>query len=130
MKIIFTNGCFDVVHRGHLKLLEYCKSIGNKVVVGINSDASIKKLKGDNRPVNNQEDRKLLLESLVYVDEVVIFNEETPYNLIKCIKPDIIVKGGDYSIEEVVGNDLAKIIIFETIDGYSTTEILQNIANR
>mgnify|MGYP003649403182 FL=1 len=130
MKTIFTNGCFDVVHRGHLKLLEYCKSIGNKVVVGINSDASIKKLKGDNRPVNNQEDRKLLLESLVYVDEVVIFNEETPYNLIKCIKPDIIVKGGDYSIEEVVGNDLAKIIIFETIDGYSTTEILQNIANR
>ena len=103
MKTIFTNGCFDVVHRGHLKLLEYCKSIGNKVVVGINSDASIKKLKGDNRPVNNQEDRKLLLESLVYVDEVVIFNEETPYNLIKCIKPDIIVKGGDYSIEEVVG---------------------------
>lgn len=130
MKTIFTNGCFDVVHRGHLKLLQYCKSIGNKVVVGINSDASIKKLKGDNRPVNNQEDRKLLLESLVYVDEVVIFNEETPYNLIKCIKPDIIVKGGDYSIEEVVGNDLAKIIIFETIDGYSTTEILQNIANR
>jgi rfaE bifunctional protein nucleotidyltransferase chain/domain len=130
MKIIFTNGCFDVVHRGHLRLLQYCKSIGNKVVVGINSDASIKKLKGDNRPVNNQEDRKLLLESLVYVDEVIIFNEETPYNLIKCIKPDIIVKGGDYSIEEVVGNDLAKIIIFETIDGYSTTEILQNIANR
>jgi len=130
MKTIFTNGCFDIVHRGHLSLLKYCKSIGDKVVVGINSDSSVKKLKGENRPFNSQEDRKFLLESLVYVDEVVIFSEETPYNLIKCIKPDIIVKGGDYSPDEVVGNNLAKVVIFELIDGYSTTEILQDIADR
>ncbi len=130
MKTIFTNGCFDIIHRGHLSLLKYCKSIGNRVVVGLNSDKSIKKIKGENRPFNSQEDRKLLLESLIYVDEVIIFSEETPYNLIKSIKPDIIVKGGDYSPDEVVGNDLAKVVIFELIDGYSTTEILQDIADR
>ena len=130
MKTVFTNGCFDLLHRGHLELLKFCRLHGDRVVVGINSDSSIKKIKGSDRPFNNQSDRKFLLESLIFVDEVVIFEEETPYNLIKCVKPDIIVKGGDYSIEEVVGNDLAKVVIFELLDGYSTTQTIQDIVDR
>ena len=92
--IVFTNGCFDVLHRGHLDLLKYCKKLGT-VVVGLNSDASVKRLKGESRPLNSEKDRKYLLDSLVFVDKVIIFNEDTPYNLIKEINPDIIVKGGD-----------------------------------
>ena len=102
MKTVFTNGCFDIIHRGHLDLLEYCRRIGDRVVVGLNSDDSTRKLKGDLRPINTEADRKYLLESLVYVDEVIIFNEETPYLLIKSIKPDIIVKGGDYYINPLI----------------------------
>jgi|TARA_Y100000034_G_scaffold106995_1_gene136139 D-beta-D-heptose 7-phosphate kinase / D-beta-D-heptose 1-phosphate adenosyltransferase len=129
-KVIFTNGCFDIIHRGHIELLRYCHSLGESVIVGINSDESIKKLKGKNRPINNQEDRKFLLESLKYVSEVVVFDEDTPYNLIKSIRPDIIIKGGDYQIEEVVGNDICKVVIFDYIEGHSTTETISRIANR
>ena len=128
-QVIFTNGCFDVLHRGHIELLKYCKSMG-LVIVGLNSDVSIKRLKGDNRPIFNQEDRKFILESCKYVDSVVFFDEDTPYALIKKFKPDIIVKGGDYKPEDVVGNDLAKVLIFDFIDGYSTTETIKNISNR
>ena len=130
MSVIFTNGCFDIIHRGHLELLKFCKSLGSTVVVGINSDASIKKLKGETRPINNQEDRVFMLESLRYVDKVIVFEEETPYNLIKKIKPDTIVKGSDYKKEEVVGFDLCEVVIFEKIDGYSTTKKIQDISNR
>jgi D-beta-D-heptose 7-phosphate kinase/D-beta-D-heptose 1-phosphate adenosyltransferase len=130
MHIVFTNGCFDIVHRGHLELLKYCKSIGGKVIIGLNSDKSIKEIKGKNRPVNNQKDRKFLLESLKYVDEVIIFEEKTPYSLITKIKPDIIVKGGDYDIKSVVGNDIAEVRIFKYVEGYSTTKTIQNIINR
>ena len=129
MKTVFTNGCFDIIHHGHLKLLEHCKMLGSTVIVGLNSDASIKKLKGINRPINNERDRKFLLEALVYVDEVHIFDEETPIELIKRVKPDIIVKGGDYTVKEVVGHKLAKVIIFDTIDGYSTTKIAESISS-
>mgnify|MGYP003138752309 FL=1 len=124
MSLVFTNGCFDVLHRGHFELLKYCKSLGS-VIVGLNSDASVKSLKGETRPHFSQEDRKFMLESCKYVDGVVIFNEKDPYHLIKKLKPDIIVKGGDYKPEEVVGNDVAKIKIFNYIDGYSTTKILE-----
>jgi D-beta-D-heptose 7-phosphate kinase/D-beta-D-heptose 1-phosphate adenosyltransferase len=128
--IVFTNGCFDIIHRGHIELLKFCKDMGGQVVVGINSDESIKKLKGNERPINNEKDRVFLLESLKYVDKVIIFEEDTPYNLIKQIKPDIIVKGSDYSKELVVGKDLAEVIIFEKIDGYSTTKTIQSIIGR
>jgi rfaE bifunctional protein nucleotidyltransferase chain/domain len=128
--IVFTNGCFDLIHRGHIELLKFSKSLGSRVIVGLNSDESVKKLKGAERPVNNQEDRKLILESLRYVDEVVIFNEETPYNLIKKIKPNIIVKGGDYTIDKVVGNKLAEVRIFKYVKNYSSTKIIQNINDR
>ena len=129
MKKVFTNGCFDVLHPAHFKLLQFCKSKG-KVIVGLNSDASVKRLKGESRPVFSQEDRKFMLQSCKYVDEVCIFEEDTPLDLIKNVEPDIIVKGGDYKPEDVVGSNLAQVIIFEYIDGYSTTKIIKNSSDR
>ena len=126
MPVIFTNGCFDILHRGHVELLRYCHSLG-RVVVGLNSDRSVKQLKGARRPYNNESDRQLILEACKFVDEVMIFDEETPYQLIKKIKPDIVVKGGDYQKEDVVGNDLAEVKIFNFVDGYSTTNILEKM---
>ncbi len=126
MPVIFTNGCFDILHRGHVELLRYCHSLG-RVVVGLNSDRSVKQLKGESRPYNNETDRQLILEACRFVDEVVIFDEETPYELIKKVKPDIVVKGGDYQQEDVVGNDLAEVKIFNFVDGYSTTNILEKM---
>ena len=130
MSLIFTNGCFDIIHRGHLELLKYCKSIGSRVIVGLNSDASVRRLKGLQRPINNVFDRKFTLESIKYVDEVIVFEENTPIELIKKIKPDIIVKGGDYSVDSVVGNTLCEVRIFNYVNGYSTTKTIQNIINR
>ena len=125
MTTVFTNGCFDILHRGHIELLKFCREQGDNVIVGLNSDKSMKILKGDNRPVNSQDDRKFLLEALMYVDNGIIFDEETPYSLIKSINPDIIVKGGDYEKKQVVGNDLCKVIIFDYVKGYSTTKTIQ-----
>ena len=127
MKVIFTNGCFDMIHRMHVELLQFCKSRGDKVVVGLNSDSSVKRLKGDTRPIFNQEDRKFVLEAFESVDEVIIFDEDTPYELIKELKPDEIVKGGDYEENEVVGNDIAKVVLFNYIEKYSTTNTLSSL---
>ena len=124
-KVVFTNGCFDIVHRGHLELLKYCSTLG-KVVVGLNSDQSVKKLKGSNRPFFSQEDRKFMLQSLKYVDQVIIFNQETPLQLIENLRPDFIVKGGDYTPGQVAGNEISQVIIFDYINGYSTTKVLNN----
>tara|TARA_R110002020_G_scaffold76558_2_gene193918 strand:+ start:2717 stop:3100 length:384 start_codon:yes stop_codon:yes gene_type:complete len=126
MTLVFTNGCFDILHRGHIELLKYCATKGH-VMVGLNSDSSVKKLKGPSRPYLCEEDRKLILEACRYVDEVIIFEEETPYNLIKRVKPDIIVKGGDYAPGQVVGNDIAKVDIFNYIEGNSTTSVLEKM---
>lgn len=127
---VFTNGCFDVLHRGHAELLKYCRSIGGTVIVGLNSDASVRRLKGPARPTNCEDDRRFLLKSMSYVDDVIVFEEDTPYNLIKQIKPDVIVKGSDYSIEQVAGNDLCEVRIFDLLDGYSSTKTIQSIDNR
>ena len=134
-KIVFTNGCFDLLHPGHIELLKFSKNLGDYLVVGLNSDKSIKRLKGHNRPVNNQEARKILLESIKYVDEVIIFDEDTPYNLILKIQPSILVKGGDYSKEQVVGYTLEQkgileIVIYDYDTRYSTTKIIQSISDR
>lgn len=126
-KKVFTNGCFDILHRGHIDLLEKSKALGDYLIVGLNSDKSVRKLKGPTRPFNNQEDRKKALESLKFVDEVVIFDEDTPYNLIQQLKPDIITKGGDYKAEFVVGNDLAIVVIIPFTEGYSTSKILGEV---
>ena len=126
-KRIFTNGCFDVLHKGHVELLKFCKSLGY-VTVGLNSDSSVSRLKGFGRPVNSQEDRKLILEALKYVDEVILFEEDTPLRLIQELRPDIIVKGGDYIKADVVGNEISEVIIFNTIQGYSTTDTLNRVS--
>ena len=129
MKVVFTNGCFDILHRGHVEYLKDSRKLGDKLVVGINSDLSVKRLKGSNRPINNQEDRAYLINALECVDEVYIFDEDTPYELIKRIQPDIITKGGDYTLETVVGNDLANVVIMNIKEGYSTTNIIEGIQN-
>lgn len=126
-RVVFTNGCFDVLHKGHLTLLKQARSLGDKLIVGLNSDASVRQLKGATRPFNNVNTRKEQLELIPYVDEVVVFEEDTPYNLIKELKPDLIVKGGDYTVEEIVGHDLAPVHIVSTVEGYSTTKILGEI---
>lgn len=124
--IVFTNGCFDILHVGHLQYLEQSKALGDKLVVGLNSDASVRRLKGLCRPVNSQEDRKRMLEGLSCVDEVHIFDEDTPYNLIVSLQPDIVTKGGDYKSEDVVGTGLAKVVVLPYVDGKSTTRILSH----
>ncbi len=124
MKLIFTNGCFDILHRGHFELLKHCSSLG-RVIVGINSDSSVKRLKGQERLFFSEADRVFALESCRYVDEVIVFEEDTPLSLITKVKPDIIVKGRDYKPEDVVGANLCDVKIFNYIDGYSTTKVLE-----
>jgi D-beta-D-heptose 7-phosphate kinase / D-beta-D-heptose 1-phosphate adenosyltransferase len=124
-RIVFTNGVFDILHKGHFELLAEAKTLGEKLIVGINSDASVKRLKGETRPINNQMKRVSQLEILPWVDQVVVFDEDTPYELIKKLKPHVIVKGGDYTVEQVVGHDLADVHLVPTVEGYSTTSIIE-----
>ena len=131
-KIIFTNGCFDILHQGHIKLLLSAAELGNKVVLGLNTDASVKKLKGKNRPINDEHSRALVMASQLFVDAVCLFDEDTPLELIQAIKPDVIVKGGDYTPVTVVGNDFVKsyggeVVIIPTLEGFSTTGIIDKL---
>jgi D-beta-D-heptose 7-phosphate kinase/D-beta-D-heptose 1-phosphate adenosyltransferase len=129
-KIVFTNGCFDILHIGHVKYLQKAKALGDKLIVGVNSNESVKRLKGPSRPVNDEYDRAYLLASLEVVDYVVIFEEDTPYELIKRVKPDILVKGADYKGKEVVGSDIAKEVkLIDFVDGKSTTNIIKKVRN-
>lgn len=124
-KLVFTNGVFDILHKGHFELLKTARDLGSKLIVGINSDASVKRLKGNSRPINNQHVRSEQLNALPWVDAVVVFDEDTPYNLIKKLKPALIVKGGDYTVETVVGHELADVHLVSTVEGYSTTRIIE-----
>lgn len=127
-KIVFTNGCFDILHRGHATYLRAARDLGDLLVVGVNTDASVKRLKGENRPINNEDDRAYLLESLASVDYVIKFGENTPYELLSHIKPNILVKGGDYQINEVVGREFAQeVVLIDFVDGYSTTKTIQQM---
>lgn len=127
-RIVFTNGCFDILHRGHATYLQAAKALGDKLVVGVNSDASVKRLKGDGRPINQEEDRAYLLASLASVDYVVIFHEDTPQALLSRVQPDVLVKGGDYRLEEVIGREFAKEVqLIDFVDGYSTTRTIQKM---
>jgi rfaE bifunctional protein nucleotidyltransferase chain/domain len=131
-KIIFTNGCFDILHLGHVSYLRQARELGDFLFVGLNSDASVKKLKGQDRPVQNQSDRAEILHSLRFVDAVSIFNEETPLNLIKLVKPHVLVKGGDWEISKIVGKDFVESIGGECktiafVKDHSTTGILEKI---
>jgi D-beta-D-heptose 7-phosphate kinase/D-beta-D-heptose 1-phosphate adenosyltransferase len=127
-KIVFTNGCFDIIHIGHITLLEKAKSLGDILVVGLNSDESVKKLKGKERPIVPQNERAKILDSIKYVDYVVVFDEITPYKVITEIKPDIIVKGKDYKLKEVVGWGIVpKIVRINLVKDRSTTGIIEKI---
>jgi len=124
-RIVWTNGVFDILHKGHLELLKFAKQQGDKLIVGINSDESVKRLKGDSRPFNNALIREQQLLQLPWVDKVVVFGEDTPLEAIKKQNPDVIVKGGDYTVATTVGNELAEVVIFPTVKGFSTTNILE-----
>jgi D-beta-D-heptose 7-phosphate kinase/D-beta-D-heptose 1-phosphate adenosyltransferase len=131
-KIVFTNGCFDILHVGHKRYLQEAARLGDILIVGVNSDASVKRLKGPSRPVNPEQDRMEILSALGFVDYVVLFDEDTPYELIKTIQPDILVKGGDYSIENVVGRDIVearggRVELIQFVEGKSTSNIINKI---
>tara|TARA_R100000278_G_C5476860_1_gene166760 strand:+ start:2019 stop:2411 length:393 start_codon:yes stop_codon:yes gene_type:complete len=128
MSVVWTNGCFDVLHRGHFEMLKYAKSLGDKLIVGVDTDSKVSKDKGPNRPYNHQEDRKFALESIKYVDEVLLFDStEQLENLIKLNNPDIMVIGSDWKGKKVVGQNYAKkLMFFNRIGNYSTTNILEN----
>lgn len=132
-KVVFTNGCFDVLHRGHIQYLRESRKLGDVLVIGLNSDCSVKRLKGDSRPINKEEDRAFLLEALDFVDYVVIFDDNTPLQLIDKLKPDYYTKSGDYSFENIIGSGLGgdiveqyggRVVIIEFVDGYSTSAII------
>ena len=132
-KVVFTNGCFDILHRGHVEYLAKAADMGDVLVVGLNTDASVRRLKGESRPINNQEARALVLASLSFVDAVVLFDEDTPYELIKAVRPDVLVKGADYKPEEIVGYDIVtsyggKVEVVDLVEGYSTTQLLSLIS--
>jgi D-beta-D-heptose 7-phosphate kinase/D-beta-D-heptose 1-phosphate adenosyltransferase len=127
-KIVFTNGCFDILHAGHVSYLQKAKKLGDVLIVGLNSDESVRKLKGPTRPVNSQQDRAFVLAGLNSIDHIVVFGEDTPYELIKQVEPDLLVKGKDYENKEVVGSDIAKeVVLIEFVQGKSTTGILEKI---
>lgn len=131
-KIVFTNGCFDILHKGHIEYLAKAASLGTKLIIGLNTDNSVKKLKGESRPVNDEKARALLLASLAFVDKVILFDTDTPYDLIHKIQPDILVKGGDYKPEDIVGYDIVKakggeVVTLDFIEGYSTTSVIEKM---
>ena len=134
-KIVFTNGCFDIIHRGHVEYLAEAASYGDILIIGLNTDDSVKRIKGGNRPLQDEYSRAIILASLFFVNNVILFNEDTPYDLIKFVQPDILIKGSDYKPEDIVGYDIVKakggeIITIDFVPGYSTTNIIKKITNK
>jgi rfaE bifunctional protein nucleotidyltransferase chain/domain len=132
--IVFTNGCFDILHLGHIHYLYKASNLGDKLIVGINTDKSVQLIKGKNRPINNESSRANIIASLAFVDAVVLFNEDTPKELIKLIKPKILVKGSDYKIKDIVGSDFVisnggSVETIPFLKGYSTSRIINSIKN-
>ena len=133
-KIVFTNGCFDLLHFGHVDYLTKARDLGDRLVVGLNTDGSIKRIKGAARPINNEESRAALLAGMAYVDAVVLFDEETPINLVSMVMPDVLVKGGDYSIKEIVGHEIVlnnkgEVRTIDFVEGYSSSVLIEKIKN-
>ena len=131
-KIVFTNGCFDLIHFGHIDYLAKARDLGNRLVVGLNTDASIRRLKGSSRPVKDEQSRLALLAGMAFVDAVVLFDEETPINLISMISPDVLVKGGDYKVKDIVGHEIVlnnkgKVCTIDFVDGYSSSALIEKI---
>ena len=134
-KVVFTNGCFDIIHKGHIEYLVKAANLGDILIVGLNSDKSIKKIKGENRPVQDEKSRALVLASFQFINHVILFDEETPYELIKLIEPDVLVKGTDYKKEEIIGYDIVtkkggKVVTIDFIEGYSTSAIIDKISKQ
>lgn len=134
-KVVFTNGCFDILHRGHVEYLEAAKEAGDKLIIGLNSDNSVRELKGSARPFQNEQDRRAILTALSCVDAVVVFDEDTPAELIAELLPDVLIKGGDYDKDEIVGRDTVlanggEIIIIPFVEGASTSNIISRILSR
>ncbi len=131
-KIVFTNGCFDLLHLGHIEYLSKASDLGDKLIIGLNTDSSIKRIKGEERPINDEKTRKNILSALFFVDAVVLFNEDTPENLIKQLIPDILVKGKDYDVKNIVGADFVisnggKVETIDLVEGYSSTNTIKKI---
>ncbi|GBE30836.1 bifunctional protein HldE [bacterium BMS3Bbin04] len=133
--VVFTNGCFDILHAGHVTLLERARGLGDVLILGLNSDASVKRLKGNDRPINNEKDRAHVMAALRSVDRVVVFDEDTPFELISTLKPDVLVKGGDWKPEDVVGKgvveaDGGRVEIIPFVGGHSTTNVIDEVVKR
>ena len=131
-KIVFTNGCFDILHRGHVEYLSKAKRLGDVLIVGLNTDSSIKRLKGKTRPLNKQLDRAIVLAALETVDYVTFFDDDTPLKLIKALKPDVLVKGGDWPLSEIIGADIVRksggrVLSLALVKGYSTSRLIKKI---
>ena len=131
-KLVFTNGCFDILHKGHLHLLSAARGLGDKLIIGLNTDDSVRRLKGENRPVKDQDTRAEILASLVFVDYVILFDEDTPLELIQLVKPDILVKGGDYKAEEIVGYDVVTsngghVQTIPFLKGFSSSSLIEKL---
>lgn len=134
-KIVFTNGCFDILHPGHIAVLTTAAEQGNKLIVGLNTDASVKRLKGPQRPINHQDARATVLSALAFVDAIVLFDEDTPKALIEALQPDVLVKGGDYTLDQIVGADTVHakggtVVIVPTLEGNSTTGMIAKILEK
>jgi rfaE bifunctional protein nucleotidyltransferase chain/domain len=134
-KIVFTNGCFDILHRGHIDYLANAADLGDVLIIGLNTDESVSRIKGKNRPFQDQTSRAMILSALHFVDAVVLFNEDTPYELIKFVKPDVLVKGSDYKPEDIVGYDVVKekggeIITMDFLEGFSTSKIIERASGK
>jgi D-glycero-beta-D-manno-heptose 1-phosphate adenylyltransferase len=131
--IVFTNGCFDIIHRGHVEYLAKAASLADQLIIGLNTDASVKRLKGSSRPVQDENTRALVLASFSFVSRVVLFDEDTPYELIKLIQPDKLVKGGDYKAEDIVGYDVVskkggEVVTIDLVEGHSTTSLIHKMS--
>lgn len=131
-RVVFTNGCFDLVHRGHVDYLSRARDLGDLLILGLNSDSSVRRLKGPSRPIVDEKSRALLLAAFQFIDYVVLFEEDTPYELIKEAQPDILVKGGDYKPEDIVGYDIVKqrggqVVTIDFVPGFSTTNIVEKL---
>lgn len=134
-KIVFTNGCFDLLHLGHVDYLEKAKQLGDKLVLGLNTDASISRIKGPSRPLQDEMSRARVMASLLFIDAVVYFDEDTPLKLIEAVQPDILVKGDDYAVEQIVGHEVVQarggsVMTVPLVKGYSTTNIVRKIENQ
>ena len=130
--IVFSNGCFDILHRGHVEYLSKAADLGDILIIGLNTDASVKRIKGPSRPVNDEKARAVVLAALEFVDAIMFFDEDTPYNLIKNVQPDVLVKGKDYKAEDIVGYDIVtnkggKVETIELVEGFSTTNTINKM---